>query len=491
MPVTESPLIPNGWGTADPSPVYYHEDGPIGTAVQHMGQEAWQDFDGEPLGDVLGKLATSVIDGTTSPEAAVRKFAAIRDRLPEDSRARQAMNLSLMDMDVPRGERATLPKDAPAPLHKLMATLNDTPMVRRDGKEIKALQQITDDYLSGRISSRVAAQEIQSRVHNVRHESLGDSGKFQIDKEALKAAEEMGKIRRSSAPDGPTRQGRRGDGGGPVDPGAVQPADRPLDKFLRGQAERLGIPPNPPAGQAAPRRALAADQEKGERELDAPEASGGGTSTATTERRALLRQAKALGIALERGEPDASIKSKIDDHHQERSNESTGATPLTSSPRTAPSATQKTRKDDTMATTAAPRTRASASGGDEAGAISAPKIDIYSTEEALAVMRQLARLIHVADYAENQAAALKPRLIKGLRKNGLDGGSWLQSKFLGTNAERAAEQIVAPLRAIGAECHSAAQSSHLFHLKYIQLYRDPILNARREMEDPDAGSVRA
>jgi hypothetical protein len=121
---------------------------------------------------------------------------------------------------------------------------------------------------------------------------------------------------------------------------------------------------------------------------------------------------------------------------------------------------------------------------------SAPKIDVYSEEDAKQLAAELQSLIRISTYCGTQATALKRRLIIGLRGEGLDGGNAVASKFIGTSAERAAARIVEPLRGIESELYSAAQAAVLFDNRFTNLYVEPIRAARAARTRPDGGAVR-
>jgi hypothetical protein len=184
-------LAENGFGYDMDMPVSYHADGPIGAAVSNMGDDALMDFDGEPLGDVLGKVATDVVRARRTPDQGIAAFKAIRDRLPPSARARRVLDMAIQDMGAPQTSAPTLPASAPEPLRKLAEDLHSVPLVRRDpGKEEEALLAIANDIATGRLRGARAVQAVRA-LANRRHESLGDSGKFQIDTAVLTAVKAL------------------------------------------------------------------------------------------------------------------------------------------------------------------------------------------------------------------------------------------------------------------------------------------------------------
>ena len=122
--------------------------------------------------------------------------------------------------------------------------------------------------------------------------------------------------------------------------------------------------------------------------------------------------------------------------------------------------------------------------------ITAPKIDVYTEAEAKELAAELQQLMKISTYCGNAAAAIRHRVILALRVEGLDSGSSLASRFLGTTAERAASRIVQPLNAIESECYSAAQAAVLFDRRFTQLCVEPIRQARAAKKQPNGGAIR-
>lgn len=184
--MSETPIARNGWGEDPNAPVNYHTDGPIGTALDHMGHDAHMDVDGEPLANVLGRVATEVVVGDRTTQQGIDEIRTIRDRLPENSRARSELDHAINRMDAPPSPVPTVPATTPEPLQALVTELHTVPMVRNDpGTEMAPLVTILNDFNAGRIGGPRMVRAVQD-LANKRHESLGDSGKFQIDR-AVKA----------------------------------------------------------------------------------------------------------------------------------------------------------------------------------------------------------------------------------------------------------------------------------------------------------------
>jgi hypothetical protein len=185
--MSDKPLIENGWGDPRNDEINYHSDGVIGEALQHMGADARMDVDGEPLANVAGRIATDVVTGRRTAQDGVDAYKALRDRLPQDSQAREHLDRAIWQMDAPRTAVPDLPSGTPEPLQTLVRELHAVPLVRRDpATELEPLLALADDAASGRLRGpRLyrAVQELRGR----RHESQGDAGKFEVDR-ALEAA---------------------------------------------------------------------------------------------------------------------------------------------------------------------------------------------------------------------------------------------------------------------------------------------------------------
>jgi hypothetical protein len=185
--MSDKPLLENSWGGFTDSPVSYHEDGPIGYAINSMGAEARLDVDGEPLANVLGVIATDVVRGRRTAQQGVDDLKVLHDRLPPSGSARFYLDRALQDMDAPAGPAPEVPDGTPQPLRELVTALHAVPLVRNDrSKELDPLLAIVDDFAAGRAGGGRMVEEVR-RLRNKRHESLGDAGKFEIDR-AVEAA---------------------------------------------------------------------------------------------------------------------------------------------------------------------------------------------------------------------------------------------------------------------------------------------------------------
>ncbi|GAB2869610.1 hypothetical protein [Lentzea nigeriaca] len=180
---SNTPLQKNTWGDIlSDSPVHYHDDGPIGTAVKYMGADARMEVDGEPLANVVGRLATNVVRRETTAQRAVDDLKQLRDRLPEGSRAKMCLSQAIREMDGPDTPAPQVPDGTPEPLRDLVRKLHAVPLVRREPeREMQPLLQLCERAAAGDKRTMNLLDDEVKRLRNKRHESLGDSGKFEID----------------------------------------------------------------------------------------------------------------------------------------------------------------------------------------------------------------------------------------------------------------------------------------------------------------------
>lgn len=187
--LSNAPLEKNGWDDMDfTARLAYHSDGPIGSALSNMGREARMDVDGQPLANVLGRIATDVVKGRRTPQDGVNAYKAVRDRLPTTSRARAWLDDAVHQIDAPTGPAPAVPNGTPELLRRLVTQLHAIPLVRHDpATELTPLLEICGQAASGQLhGSRLTAS--LERLANRRHESFGDSGKFAIDDSILSSA---------------------------------------------------------------------------------------------------------------------------------------------------------------------------------------------------------------------------------------------------------------------------------------------------------------
>lgn len=204
--MSDTPIAENGWGTPSNQDINYHTDGAIGTAIGHMGQDARMDVDGEPVANVLGRVATDVVIGRRTAQEGLNEYKAIRDRLPENSQARAELTYTISKMDAPDTPGPKVPDGTPEPVQQLVADLHAVPVVRNDpSREMSDLISLANEAAAGRIRGPRLAREVQN-LGNRRHESEGDAGKFEIDRAVARA---VTKLRQPPPPEPepPTRKG--------------------------------------------------------------------------------------------------------------------------------------------------------------------------------------------------------------------------------------------------------------------------------------------
>jgi hypothetical protein len=210
-----APEIENTWGGV-PGEIHFHRDGVIGQELRQMGDDRLMDVNGEPLSNVVGKLATRAVMGQISQDQLVDQLRRLGARLPAGSKARRGVDEMVQSIGTPERSALDLPEGTPAPLHKLMQRLSEVPLARgtstrrgdsRDFSEMDELVEIANDRTrpEGPRRLRHMASEIRRRLLNKRHESM--EGKFDIDRavrEAMDELEEMVQRAQAGAPPPPT-----------------------------------------------------------------------------------------------------------------------------------------------------------------------------------------------------------------------------------------------------------------------------------------------
>jgi hypothetical protein len=177
-------LMPNGWGSGGAGPVGFHDDGPFGRTIRELGTDALLDVDGQPLGDVLGMLATEVVRGQRSIQQALDAVAILRERIPAQYAARGVLEHLVATENTPAADAMPeVPDGTPDYLAQLAADLYAVPMVRRGpGRELEPLLTLLDQLAVGQLIEGRRLQAELEQLGNRRHESLGDVGKFEIDR---------------------------------------------------------------------------------------------------------------------------------------------------------------------------------------------------------------------------------------------------------------------------------------------------------------------
>jgi hypothetical protein len=194
---SDKPIARNAWGTgsAAGNEIAYHDDGAIGTAIKDMGADARMNVDGQPLANVLGKLATDGVAGRKSTQEMVDAIKNVRDRLPAGSAARRELDRAIGRMDAPTTAPPKIPDGALPPLAKLAQDLHKIPTVRNDpDTELKPLLDLLDRFSQGRTGGRRVLNEVRA-LANKRHESL--EGKAEIDRLVTRALQELERMQQA------------------------------------------------------------------------------------------------------------------------------------------------------------------------------------------------------------------------------------------------------------------------------------------------------
>lgn len=196
-------LIPNNWGALGTGgPVEFHDDGVIGQRLRQLRGDVFRDVDGEPLGDVIGKIATRGVRGDLTSEQVIREIEKVRDKFPRDSEVWDQLNRMAQELDAPPRDPLPLPDDTFPPITELMRRLSTVPIARgtnprRSGgqreNEMDMLQQLVEQFNRGEISGLGFISDIREMQMN-RHES--QEGKFEITRFITEAVAELEKMYR-------------------------------------------------------------------------------------------------------------------------------------------------------------------------------------------------------------------------------------------------------------------------------------------------------
>jgi hypothetical protein len=178
---TEKAPKPNNWGsTPNPDVHTLHYDGPLPRGVESLGQDARIDMGGEPLADTILDLGDQVRSGQLHPAELPERLAAVRDRLPKDSRAYRAVSQMAADVDAPMTSVPYIPENTPAPLKDLIIGLHRIPIVRQDpDRELNKVADLADRLAVGKIKRR----DLETELYRMnRHEMWSDTGSIQINR---------------------------------------------------------------------------------------------------------------------------------------------------------------------------------------------------------------------------------------------------------------------------------------------------------------------
>lgn len=200
--------LPNNWGGGG-GEVHFHSDGPIGMGLRSMGDERGMEVDGDRLDNVVGRLATDSVMGRVTTEEMLDRLRAMRDRLPEGSKARRGLDRAIADIDAPAITPLPLPDSAPAPIRRLMEEFSRNPITRgtnmgghhdQRNSVMEQLRQAAlrvDEGVQGGGSPWLAwrGELHKFRIGRAFHESNGAEGAFEMDRAVRKALEDMEALR--------------------------------------------------------------------------------------------------------------------------------------------------------------------------------------------------------------------------------------------------------------------------------------------------------
>ncbi len=191
-------LVQPNYGEGARTGIGYHPHGAIGYAVSGMGDDQFIDVDGKPLATHLGEIASEVTRGEMTPRESLRRLAVLRDRMPHGSQARREINQALGKYGTPPDMPApVLPPGTPQPLVDLAADLHrDFPIVQTSQRELRRIRRIAEKMAAGdpQYSPRRLADRVKYEVCNLRHESAGDAGKWQIDRRVMECVEQINEV---------------------------------------------------------------------------------------------------------------------------------------------------------------------------------------------------------------------------------------------------------------------------------------------------------
>jgi hypothetical protein len=202
-----TPEIRNDWGMLGTGgEVEFHDDGVIGQRLRSMGEDRLIDVDGEPLSNVVGKLATRAVRGQISQDQLIDELERLMRRLPEGSKARQGVANMISDLDAPGRATPDIPAGTPAPLRKLMQDLLRIPVARgkvdrpgfhrdQSDSEVDKLLRIMQDFQEGRTGGLRLVSSLLDMRRSLPHESV--EGRFEADRAIRQAHEALDKMYRN------------------------------------------------------------------------------------------------------------------------------------------------------------------------------------------------------------------------------------------------------------------------------------------------------
>jgi hypothetical protein len=179
--------------------VEFHADGVIGQALEGMRDDRLMDVDGEPLSNVVGKLATRAVRGQISQQQLIDELKRLEQRLPRGS-ARVGVANMIRDLDAPQRAMPDLPEGTLAPLRTLVQDLLKIPIAReavnrpgfhrsREDSEVDKVLELLREFQEGRTGGLRFINEFQNLRTSLPHES--QEGRFEADRAIRKAVEAL------------------------------------------------------------------------------------------------------------------------------------------------------------------------------------------------------------------------------------------------------------------------------------------------------------
>ena len=160
------------------------------------------DVNGEPLSNVVGKLATRAVRGDISQDQLIEELKRLEQRLPEGSAARRGVAGMVRELDAPK-RSVSLPDGIPGPLRTLMDELLKIPVARgavdrpgfhrsQEDSEVDKLLKIAQDFQGGRLRGLRLIAGLRDIQLNLPHES--QEGRFQASRAISQAIRELEKL---------------------------------------------------------------------------------------------------------------------------------------------------------------------------------------------------------------------------------------------------------------------------------------------------------
>lgn len=193
----------NNWGRFGEGEIGFHADGVIGRRLRMMGQDDRLDVGGEPLRDVLGKIATDTVRGRTTGDQQVEQLKALHARLPEGTKAKSEVGDMVRALTVHKRE-AKIPEGTPDFLAKALRELSENPLARSPGRndrksELQELEEIAQQLKDGNpeVGSLLRLKQKITSLTNHRHES--EEGKIALDAILTRAVSHLDDLSRNPA----------------------------------------------------------------------------------------------------------------------------------------------------------------------------------------------------------------------------------------------------------------------------------------------------